>query len=213
MCRGVGGGGGTGPALSARAGAFHRSRAARLDACAARRGRSGLASARDVARAVERAGVPTQGGRLHRAWRAERTTPGRGARRGRGGMDRGRISGGCGASGGHCGRGGGRNEVKLRQPTRSTARCALHLAENRRIMTNTPRPADIARRSAEALKARPRDVFRRETFALPRAKAREKARGMFRRYPKPAYMTEIASWRELPGDCIEVTMRRLPSAD
>ena len=36
---------------------------------------------------------------------------------------------------------------------------------------------------------------------------------MFRRYPKPAYMTEIESWRELPGDRIEFTMRRLPSAD
>jgi transposase len=30
---------------------------------------------------------------------------------------------------------------------------------------------------------------------------------------KAAYMTEIESWRELPGDRIEFTMRRLPSAD
>jgi len=45
------------------------------------------------------------------------------------GVDRGRISGGCGSSGGHCGRGGGRNKVMLRQPTRSAARCALHLPE------------------------------------------------------------------------------------
>ena len=73
--------------------------------------------------------------------------------------------------------------------------------------------ADIARRSAKALHARPRDAFRRETFALPREKAREKAREMFRRFPKAAYMTEIESWRELPGDRIEFTMRRLPSAD
>ena len=28
-----------------------------------------------------------------------------------------------------------------------------------------------------------------------------------------AYMTEIESWRVLPGDRIEFTMRRLPSAD
>jgi hypothetical protein len=75
------------------------------------------------------------------------------------------------------------------------------------------RPADIARRSANALRARPRDTFRRETFALPREKAREKAREMFRRFPKAAYMTEIESWRELPGDRIEFTMRRLPSTD
>jgi len=91
----------------------------------------------------------------------------------------------------------------LRGPLRTT------FVENGRIMSNSRRPADIARRSAQALKGRPRNVFRRETFALPREKARE----MFRRYPKAAYMTEIESWRELPGDCIEFTMRRLPSAD
>jgi hypothetical protein len=81
-------------------------------------------------------------------------------------------------------------------------------------MTATRRPGDIARRSARALADRePRDSFRRETFALPRAAAREKAREFFRRFPKAAYMTEIESWRELPGDRIEFTMRRLPSAD
>jgi hypothetical protein len=82
-------------------------------------------------------------------------------------------------------------------------------------MSTTRRPADIARRSAKTLagQARPRDAFRRETFALPRAAAREKAREMFRRFPKAAYMTEIESWRVLPGDRIEFTMRRLPSAD
>ena len=48
-------------------------------------------------------------------------------------------------------------------------------------MSTTRRPAEIARRSAKALQGRPRDAFRRETFALPREKAREKAREMFRR--------------------------------
>ena len=78
------------------------------------------------------------------------------------------------------------------------------------------RPEDLARRLA----ARPRrrtpvrgDGFRRETFALPREAARAKAREMFARYPKAAYMTEIESWRELPDGGIEFTMRRLPSAD
>jgi hypothetical protein len=82
-------------------------------------------------------------------------------------------------------------------------------------MRTSRRPADIAKRSAAALAGRTvaRDSFRRETFALPRADAREKAREFFRRFPKAAYMTEIESWRELPGDRIEFTMRRLPSAD
>src|SRR5215469_16773317 len=59
-------------------------------------------------------------------------------------------------------------------------------------MSTSHRPADIARRSAKALRARPRDAFRRETFALPREQAREKAREIFRRFPKAAYMTEMA---------------------
>jgi hypothetical protein len=74
-------------------------------------------------------------------------------------------------------------------------------------------PHDLAARAAKALREKRRDGFRRETFALPREQAREKAREVFRRFPKPAYMTEIESWRELPDGRIEFTMRRLPSAD
>ena len=82
-------------------------------------------------------------------------------------------------------------------------------------MNAVRRPADIARRLAKSLaeRAPARDAFRRETFALPREAAREKAREMFRRFPKAAYLTEIESWRVLPGDRIEFTVRRLPSAD
>ena len=78
------------------------------------------------------------------------------------------------------------------------------------------RPADIARSTAKLIanrKGMRTDAFRRETFALPRAAAREKARELLRRFPKAAYQTEIESWRELPGDRIEFTVRRLPSAD
>lgn len=74
-------------------------------------------------------------------------------------------------------------------------------------------PAGLAARAAQALRQRKTDAFRRETFALPRIEAREKAREMFRRFPRPAYMTEIESWRELPDGRIEFTMRRLPTAD
>ena len=42
-------------------------------------------------------------------------------------------------------------------------------------MSSSRRPADIARRSAKVLRARPRDAFRRETFALPREQARKGA--------------------------------------
>jgi hypothetical protein len=81
------------------------------------------------------------------------------------------------------------------------------------------KPSDIARRLARRARAQADDesrresAWRRETFTLPRAEARDKAREWFARFPKAAYMTEIESWRELADDRIEFTMRRLPSAD
>jgi hypothetical protein len=85
-----------------------------------------------------------------------------------------------------------------------------YIAYNEAFMSTIRRPVDIARRAAKILAEKgQRDPFRRETFALPREAARE----MFRRFPKAAYMTEIESWRVLPGDRIEFTVRRLTSAD
>jgi hypothetical protein len=81
-------------------------------------------------------------------------------------------------------------------------------------MSEYRRPADLARKmAARRAERRQASSFRRETFVLPREAARAKAREMLARYPKAAYMTAIESWRELPGDRIEFTMRRLPSAD
>jgi hypothetical protein len=59
----------------------------------------------------------------------------------------------------------------------------------------------------------PADGYLRETFTLPREKARAKARDFLTRYPKAGYMSSVESWRELPDGAIEFTMRRLPSAD
>ena len=81
-------------------------------------------------------------------------------------------------------------------------------------MSHRDTPRDLARRLADgSARRKASDGFRRETFALPRETARAKARELFARYPKAAYMTEIESWRVLPGDEIEFTMRRLPTAD
>jgi hypothetical protein len=83
-------------------------------------------------------------------------------------------------------------------------------------MVSSKSPAGLARRIAQARDSRKlarADAFRRVTFTLPRQAARAKAREIFARYPKTAYMTAIESWRELPGDRIEFTMRRLPTAD
>lgn len=85
--------------------------------------------------------------------------------------------------------------------------------------TARPTPADLARRMAgrrDSGRVQGKAVigqWRRETFILPRPEAREKARELFSRFPKAAYMTEIEFWRELEDGQIEFTLRRLPSAD
>jgi hypothetical protein len=73
------------------------------------------------------------------------------------------------------------------------------------------RPRDLASRMAGRRK--PDDGYLRETFTLPRDKARARARDFLDRYPKAAYMSSVESWRELPDGDIEFTMRRLASAD
>jgi hypothetical protein len=73
------------------------------------------------------------------------------------------------------------------------------------------RPRDLADRMAARRK--PSDGFVRETFKLPRERARLLARNFLTRYPKEGYMSAVESWRELPTGDIEFTMRRLPSAD
>lgn len=74
------------------------------------------------------------------------------------------------------------------------------------------RPRDLADRMS-GRRSGASDGFVRETFSLPRDQARDRARAFLKRYPKAAYMSEVERWRELPGDTIEFTMRRLPSAD
>jgi hypothetical protein len=55
--------------------------------------------------------------------------------------------------------------------------------------------------------------FVRETYCLSVTDARAKAREWFDDFPKAAYWTEVESWRQVEGDRIEFTMRRLPTAD
>jgi hypothetical protein len=79
-------------------------------------------------------------------------------------------------------------------------------------MSRTPR--DLAERMARRRReAKADDGYIRETFTLPREEARRKARAILDRYPAAAYMTAVDAWRELPGDRIEFTMKRLRSAD
>jgi hypothetical protein len=57
------------------------------------------------------------------------------------------------------------------------------------------------------------DGFVRESFTQDREQARRTARAFLDKWPAAAYMSAVDSWRELPGDRIEFTMKRLKSAD
>lgn len=77
-------------------------------------------------------------------------------------------------------------------------------------MPRTPR--DLADRMA-ARRQQADDGYVRETYTLPRDEARQTARALLERWPAPAYMTAVETWRELPDGEIEFTMKRLKSAD
>jgi hypothetical protein len=66
---------------------------------------------------------------------------------------------------------------------------------------------------ARRRKALADDGFVRESFTQDREEARLTAREFLDQWPAAAYMSAVDSWRELPGDQIEFTMRRLKSAD
>lgn len=75
-------------------------------------------------------------------------------------------------------------------------------------------PKDLAEdMQARRRSARREDGYVRETFTQPREEARRTAKAFLDRFPKQAYMSEVETWRELPGGEIEFTMRRLQSAD
>jgi hypothetical protein len=82
----------------------------------------------------------------------------------------------------------------------------------------TDTPADIAsrvasRRGQDAAQELRSGTWRRQTYRLPRDKARETAKEWFERYPKAAYLTQVESWGLTDDGLVEFTMRRLPTAD
>lgn len=107
--------------------------------------------------------------------------------------------------------------MRLSKPISSVMEPLHEHGAYRIVMTPLPRPplAGLRRqlRSKTGRSHEPQDSFVRETFTLPRPEARSKAREWFARYPKAAYWTQVESWRALPGDEVEFTMRRLPTAD
>lgn len=66
------------------------------------------------------------------------------------------------------------------------------------------RPGDLANRMSGIAP---------ETFTLPIAAARQKAREILDRYPQGGYMAVVENWRQLSDGRIEFTLRHLPAAD
>jgi hypothetical protein len=72
-------------------------------------------------------------------------------------------------------------------------------------------PKDLADRMATR-RRQADDGYVRETFRQSRAEARQTAKAFLDRWPAAAYMSKVETWRELSGDWIESTMKRLRSA-
>ena len=56
-------------------------------------------------------------------------------------------------------------------------------------------PRDLA----TEMKLRETAGFCRETFRVPRSEARKRAKQLFRQFPSATYMTEVETWRGVPG--------------
>ena len=74
-------------------------------------------------------------------------------------------------------------------------------------MTN--RPIDLANR----MKGSHESNYPRETFTLPLADARRKAREILDQSSKGGYLAIVERWRQLPDGNIEFTMRRMQVVD
>jgi hypothetical protein len=57
------------------------------------------------------------------------------------------------------------------------------------------------------------DGLLHEIFTLPLHAARLKARQILDEYPAGGYLTIVENWRQLSDGQIEITVRRLPTAD
>lgn len=107
----------------------------------------------------------------------------------------------------------GKSDARLFSPSDETGTKAL-AAKRDAVMRARSNNRDWSRRRRESdANEGVNRTWKRVSYALPRAEAQQKAREFLRKYPKAAYWSEVESWRELPGDVIEFTMRRLPSAD
>jgi hypothetical protein len=70
------------------------------------------------------------------------------------------------------------------------------------------RPSDLAERMKESRGSNPH-----ETFTLPLADARLKAREILDQSAQGGYLAIVEHWRQLPDGQIEFTMRRVIAAD
>ena len=73
------------------------------------------------------------------------------------------------------------------------------------------RPSNLAERMSN--RDEPVDGIVRETFRLSVEAARVKAREILSQAPQGGHMKIVEQWRQLPDGQIELTMRRLRTAD
>lgn len=72
-------------------------------------------------------------------------------------------------------------------------------------MPSMKTPRDLA----NEMKSRKTGKVIRETWIVPHAEARKRAKQVFEEFPSSTYLTEIDSWRICRGGSVELTVKRL----
>jgi hypothetical protein len=67
----------------------------------------------------------------------------------------------------------------------------------------------MTRDLANEIKSRPTGKIIRETWIVPGAEARKRAKQLFEEFPSGTYLTEIENWRTCRGGFVELTVKRL----
>jgi len=67
----------------------------------------------------------------------------------------------------------------------------------------------MTRDLANEIKSRPTGKIIRETWIVPGAEARKRAKQLFEEFPSGTYLTEIENWRICRGGFVELTVKRL----
>lgn len=89
-----------------------------------------------------------------------------------------------------------------------------HSLEGFAVRKKSITPEELAKRFNQPVKPKPvDDGWVRESMTVGRHEVEAKLEAWLMKYPPAAYWSKVEWWQELPGDRVELRMKRLKSAD